>query len=119
MYISSYIFCYIPYITSNIAIIPYLQMLIVLLTICPVVGDGKGFKVDGLSNKVLLIPGDLNIGVMYGITENTHPEYCNGIIDGEGGVQSIEAARLAIRLINERPDILPNVTLGLVCTVCT
>ena len=88
-----------------------------LLTICPVIGDGKGFKVDGLSNKVLLIPGDLNIGLMYGITEFTHPEYCNGIIDGEGGVQSIEAARLAIRQINEREDILPNITLGLVCAV--
>ena len=89
-------------------------MLVVMLLVVPVSSDGLGFRVDGLSNKAMILPGDFNIGLLYGVTEYTTDGYCNDVIDGEGGVQATEAARLSIQNINKRLDILPNVTLGMV-----
>lgn len=70
------------------------------------------YERPGLNHEAYYNEGDLNLGALFAVRDSGENVPCQ-----EGGyrfrkVQSIEAVVFAIKQINSRKDILPNVTLG-------
>lgn len=58
--------------------------------------------------------GDVNIGAMYANNEATRDRdtYCTDHLRNDNALQTIEAIRYGVNMINSRDDILPNISLG-------
>lgn len=75
-------------------------------------------------HQLIRIPGDIVFGGLFPMHEHLVPgerggsagglEFPCGAIKEEKGIQRLEAMLYALDLINEDPDILPNITIGAV-----
>ena len=72
------------------------------------------FDVPAMPRDAYIQHGDLVLGGLFRIHrhDSTKPSRCSSRLYGQKSFQYLEAVRYAIHLINNRTDILPNITLG-------
>ncbi|KAK7111329.1 hypothetical protein V1264_010983 [Littorina saxatilis] len=73
---------------------------------------GEILPVQGLPNTTFSISGDLNIGVVMSLHSYDKRSLCGDVIRELGALQRLESIVFAVEEINNRSDLLPNVTLG-------
>lgn len=71
---------------------------------------------DRSGHHLIRIPGDIVFGGLFPMHEHlpSNPEHPCGEVKEEKGIQRLEAMLYALDLINEDPNILPNITIGAV-----
>lgn len=67
---------------------------------------------EDLPNIFYTMQADVNIGVVIPVHRYNSQTFCSSAIREMGALQRVEAVAFAVREVNSREDILPNVTLG-------
>ena len=75
---------------------------------------GVDIKIPHLNGPCYIKYGDINLGVIISYSARGTENYCSPSLDNMWETQYAEAFKYAIEKINNRQDILPNITLGYV-----
>ena len=78
--------------------------------------DGSSVRGVGDAHRLIRIPGDIVFGGLFPMHEHLpgSPDYPCGALKVEKGIQRVEAMLYALDLINNDPNLLPNITIGAV-----
>ncbi|XP_059161880.1 metabotropic glutamate receptor 4-like [Physella acuta] len=76
--------------------------------------DSAGeFKFQNIDRRVFSKPGDINIGAVVMATQAASAGVCSpNIRKGSKALEYTESVAFAVQAVNDRPDLLPNITLG-------
>ncbi|XP_059142367.1 metabotropic glutamate receptor 1-like [Physella acuta] len=95
----------------------YIFLLVIfgLTLLLPYTDTNSEVKIPGLNSEVYALEGDINIGALYSITDfPVGQAMCTKKLRPESWViEFVEATMFAVRMVNENPDILPNISLGI------
>lgn len=88
--------------------------MLVWVVVCLIAGTTARTPFTEKDSRLIRIKGDVILGGIFPMHEHRQdiPEYPCGAVKEEKGIQRLEAMLYAIDLINNDPQLLPNLTLG-------